>query len=421
MASAPEPQPELTAEPVVRQSPLGRLFRAFSYRDFRLLWFGACTSSVGTWVQQTAQNWMVLTLTNHPSYLGLNDFLSTIPFLVFSLLGGVVADRIDRRRILLTSQYLQLTFALTLALLTWFEVISIWHILTLSLLTGCVQAFGGPAYQALVPTLVARKDLANAIALNSIQFNLARVIGPAIAGVTFALYGAAVCFGLNGLSFVAVIIALSILSIRHIPRTGTSDIRSEMRSGLAFVGKQKVLRSLTVLAFAASFFGFQLATFLPVFAKDVFKVGPGGYSTLLTTSGAGAVVGALIAAWMGDVKHKGRNALLMQFMFGVVMVAFTFTTSIWQAYPLVFLSGMFMLTIFAMISSLVQLLVSDEMRGRVMSIYMVAFRGGMPLGSLITGKLIEHSSPGRVIAVEGVLLSLIALYFLVSNSQVKNN
>jgi predicted MFS family arabinose efflux permease len=406
---------------------MGRLFRAFSYRDFRLQWSGAFTSSIGTWIQQTAMSWLVLELTHDPFYLGLNEFLATAPFLIFSLVGGVVADRIDRRKILLTSQYLQLTSALALALLAWSGIISIWHILPISFLTGVVQSFGGPAYQALVPTLVAKKDLPNAIALNSIQFNLARVIGPVIGGSAFrifggtTLYSAALCFGLNGLSFVAVIATLLMLGVRQIPRTGSSNMQSDMRGGLNFVLGHKILLSLTILAFFASFFGFQLVTFLPFFARNVFRVGVEGYSGLLTVSGAGAVVGALVAAWMGDVKQKGRRALVMLILFGVVMVVYSLTKNVWMAYPLVFLSGLSMLTIFAMMNSLVQLLVTDEMRGRVVSIYMLAFRGGMPLGSLVTGKLLEHYNPGYVLAIEGALLSLIALLFLITKPDLRNH
>ncbi|MFN0124606.1 MAG: MFS transporter [Blastocatellia bacterium] len=426
MKSAAPPDLPASADLPVKQSPLARLFRAFSYRDFRLQWSGAFTSSIGTWVQQTAMNWLVLDLTGDPFYLGLNEFLGTAPFLVFSLFGGVVADRVDRRKILLTSQFLQLTFAFALAALAWSGVISVWYILPISLLTGIVQSFGGPAYQALVPTLVEKKDLPNAIALNSIQFNLARVVGPVIGGAAFRVIGgttmhaAALCFGLNGLSFGAVIATLLMLSVRQIPRTGGSNMQSDMRGGLSFVWRNEVLLSLTLLAFFASFFGFQPAVFLPVFAKDVFRVGVSGYSSLLTVSGAGAVTGALIAAWLGDIKNKGRKALIMLALFGVVMIIYASTTSIWLAYPLVFLNGMSMLAIFAMMNSLVQLLVTDEMRGRVVSIYMLAFRGGMPLGSLATGKLLEYYKPGHVLAVEGALLTLITLAFFITRPPLRN-
>jgi MFS family permease len=424
LAAAPETPVEREPKP----GPLDRLFRAFTYRDFRLLWFGAFTSSSGTWLQETALSWLILQLVaaaNQELFLGLNSFLATAPILLFSLIGGVVADRVDRRRILLTSQYLQLSFAFVLAALAAFDVISIWPILLLSFLTGCAQAFGGPAYQALVPMLVERRDLSNAIALNSIQFNLARAVGPAIGGTVLAAYGAALCFGLNGLSFVAVIIALSALGIRHIPRTATgklrNELRGELRGGLAFVGHQEALRSLTLLAFASAFSATQLIVFLPVFAKNIFHMGVGGYSSLLSTSGAGAVVGALLVAWLGDLAHKGRTALLMQMLLGAVIVVFALSPLVWLAYPLVFLGGVFMMAVFALISSLVQLLVSDEMRGRVMSIYMVAFRGAMPLGGLIAGFLAKRFSLAQVLAVEGALLSLIAAGYLLSHSKVKEH
>lgn len=415
-AAAPEP----AIDPVPRQKPLNRLFRAFAYRDFRLLWFGAFTSSAGTWMQQAAQSWLILQLTNDPSYLGFNEFLATAPILFLSLVGGVVADRTDRRRILLGSQYMQLSFAFALALLAWLGVVSVWHILLLSLLTGVAQSFGGPAYQALIPTLVERRDLANALALNSIQFNLARIVGPMMAGEALATLGAAACFGLNGLSFVAVIIALSLIGVHYIPQTDDSrSMRHEMRIGLTFVWHQPALRSLTLLAFALSFLGFQLVTFLSFFAREVFRMEVQGFSYLLAMSGAGAVTGALVVAWLGDAPHKGRIALRMQTILGLIIMAFAFTTNVPLACLLVYLCGVFMMASFAPIASLVQLLVNDEMRGRVMSIYNTAFRGGMPLGSLVTGLLLKHFSPTQVFATEGLLLVLIALYFLTVRSQAE--
>lgn len=419
----------MAAEPT---GPLARVFRAFSYRDFRLLWFGAFTSSAGTWLQQTAQSWLLFELTRKEFYLALDSFLITAPILLFSLIGGVIADRVDRRRILLVSQFLQLTFAFTLAGMTGFGVrrdVLVFGILTISFLTGCAQAFGGPAYQALVPMLVERRDLANAIALNSIQFNLARFVGPAINIIPFlliptAVMAAAVSFGINGVSFIAVIIALTSLSVRHIPRPDlqhSKNWRLELKTGLTFVRHSEALVSLTLLSFASAFFGTQITTFLAVFAQKMFHTGGTGYSTLLSTSGAGAVAGALIVAGLGDIRHKGYMALGTLGVTGLLIVAFACSSSIWLAYPLVFLAGLTMMMGFALIQSLVQLLVTDEMRGRVMSIYMVAFRGGMPLGALITGWLAQNFPIERVIAVEGTLMAALSLGFLLSNSKVKEH
>jgi predicted MFS family arabinose efflux permease len=316
-----------------------------------------------------------------------------------------------------------LTFAFTLAALAFYNVstiILVWSALTLAFMTGCVQAFGGPAYQSLVPMLVDKKDLPNAIALNSIQFQLARAVGGYIGSFPFAVFAdqmvaAAVSFGINGMSFIAVIFALMSLSVKHIPRVQVGGIRSQMREGLDFVWHQEGLRSLTLLAFASTFLGTQMMTFLPVFARDIFQTGAEGNFRLVAVSGVGAVVGALITAGLGNVVNKGRKALLMQICFGAMIIAFSLTQSVWVAYGILFMAGVFM------IMSLVQLIVSDDMRGRVMSIYMVAFRGGMPLGSLITGLLSKGFPLPRIILIEGILMIILATSFLFSRSEVKEH
>jgi predicted MFS family arabinose efflux permease len=428
--AAPEAPSEIPVPAEQKKNTLARVFQAFSYRDFRLLWFGAFTSSSGSWLQETAFSWLLLQLTNDPLYLGLNGFLSTAPILLFTLVGGVLADRFDRRRILLASQYSQLVFALLLSLLAFFDIRSILvtSALLLSFLTGCVQAFGGPAYQSLIPNLVDKKDLQNAIALNSIQFQLARVVGSTLSSFPFAIFAdqmiaASVSFGINSLSFIAVIFALMSLSIRHIPPPVKGDMRSQLREGLNFVWHREGLRSLTFLAFASTFFGMQITTFLAVFARDIFRTGAAGNATLMACSGAGAVTGALIVAGLGNIKNKGRYALLTQIGFGLSIIAFTFAPSALFAYPTIFVASIFMMCVFSLTTSLVQLLVSDDardhMRGRVMSIFMVAFRGGMPLGSLVTGFLVKYLPLQRVLMVEGLLLILIAGGYLFSRSQVK--
>src|SRR6266446_5103993 len=235
---------------------LSRMLAAFTYRDFRVLWIGSCTSSIGTWMQNVAENWLVLSLTGSAFLLGLDAFMQQLPIMLFTLIGGVLADRLDRRRTLLMSQYVQMTCAFTLALLVYFGVVRIWHILVLSFITGSAQSFGGPASQALVPSLVARDDLPNAIALNSIQFNLARVIGPLLAGGALALFGMVSCFSLNGLSFMVVIVALMSLGVKHIPSVAPKHIGEELRGGLSYVRHKGSMLALTVLAFATTFLGF---------------------------------------------------------------------------------------------------------------------------------------------------------------------
>ncbi len=404
------------------------MLAAFTYRDFRVQWFGACTSSIGTWTQITAQNWMVLSLTGSAFFLGLDAFLQQLPIMLFTLIGGVLADRHDRRRTLLASQYIQMSTAAALALLVYFGLVEIWHILVLSFITGLAQAFGGPAYQSLIPSLVDKKDLPNAVALNSIQFNVARVIGPLAFAATLALatkwgfsdpQAMAMCFALNALSFFVVIYALMSLRLKHIPHTGTTRMRDELQGGLSYVRHHGSLMALIVLASTTTFLGFSVLTFLPLFAQDVFHEGADTYSHLLAFSGAGSVVGALIVAWFGKFKRMGLTALLVQALYGLFILAFAMSRVLWLSDILLFLTGAALMVVFSTVTSLIQLIAPNEMRGRVMSIYMVAFRGGMPLGSLVSGYFATFLGAPLVIGINGVLLVAVAAYFLVKSHGVR--
>ena len=399
---------------------LRRVFKAFEYREFRLLWFGACTSSIGTWMQSVAQSWLVFTISGSAFMLGLDGFLGQIPILLFSLIGGVIADRIDRRRVLLGSQYVQMAcaFFLTGLLIAHLLNTRVWPILCLSFVVGCAQSFGGPAYQALVPSLVEKEDLPNAIALNSIQFNLARVIGPVLGGLALIKLGAPWCFGLNGLSFVAVIIALMLLNVRFVPKSTGESIMTSLKQGLGFVRNQGAMIGLIVLAFCMTGLAIPTLTFLPVFAKNVFHRGPTAFTILLSCSGAGSVAGALIVAAFGNVQRKGLFALVTLILLGLSMFGFAISTTMVLSAFLLVISGAAMMGVFSMISSLVQLITANEMRGRVMSVYNVAFRGGMPLGSIITGYFVPIYSAPRVLAVNGLLLVALGLYFLLLQRRV---
>ena len=403
---APVPTPTLGG-PIVQ-----RLAAALGYRDFRVLWFGACTSSIGTWMQKVAQSWLVLELTDSASFLALDAFLGELPILLFTLIGGVVADRHDRRRLLLASQVVQMASAFALATLVVGGWVQIWHVLALSFLSGTAQAFGGPAYQSLVPSLVHKDHLPNAVALNSIQFNIARVIGPLLAGVTLHTLGSASCFTINGLSFLVVIAALLSLRTPQVAPSIEHRMLDQLRTGLVYVRDEPAIRTLTVLALASTFLGVPLLTFLPVFARNVFHEGVGQYSQMMAWSGAGAVAGALVVAWMGRFRHMGWTALAVQVLFGALTVAFALSRQLWVSYLLLAVSGAALMVVFSLFTSLVQLIAPNQMRGRVMSIYMVAFRGGMPLGSLVTGLAIDRIGAPAAIAVDGVLLTAVALWFL---------
>jgi predicted MFS family arabinose efflux permease len=422
------PAPDSASDTIFGSKALHRTLAAFTYRDFRVQWFGACTSSIGTWVQITAQNWMVLSLTNSAFFLGLDSFLQQLPIMLFTLVGGVLADRRDRRRTLLSSQYLQMSTAAILALLVYFDYVTITHILTLSFITGVAQAFGGPAYQSLVPSLVDKKDLPNAVALNSIQFNIARVLGPLAFGATIAVFARwgysdpqamAACFALNALSFLVVIWALMSLHVKHIPSTDAGSMGDQIRTGLSYVKNHDCLVALIVLAAATTFLGFAVLTFLPLFTQTVFNEGAETYSHLLAFSGAGSVAGALVVAWLGKFPRMGLTALVVQLVYGLLILAFSASHVLWLSEVLLFLTGAALMVVFSTVTSLIQLIAPNEMRGRVMSIYMVAFRGGMPLGSLVSGYFATLIGAQLVIAINGVLLVLVAVYFLIRNHGIR--
>ena len=382
------------------------------------MWIGACTSSIGTWMQIVAQGWLIYTLTGSKFLLALDQVLGGLPIFLFSLIGGVLADRLDRRHVLLGSQYVQMACVFILTALVGTETVHVWHILCLSFVTGFAQAFGGPAYSALIPTLVEKEDMPNAIALNSIQFNLAVSVGPALGGLVLSQLGQTWCFALNGLSFLGPITTLLMIRTRFLPAKTGESIMDSMKQGIAFIRKQGAMEVLIILAFAMTFLAVPARTYLPVFAKDIFQRGPETYALFLSLSGAGSIVGALAVAALGNVRNKGRIALTMLICLGAGMSGFALSTSMVASSILLFLFGGAMIGVFSMVNSLVQLITTNEMRGRVMSVYNCAFRGGMPMGNLVSGWLVPVFSVPAVLGVNGLLLVALALYFLLIQRRV---
>jgi predicted MFS family arabinose efflux permease len=398
-----------------------RIFRAFRYRDFRLMWLGACVSTIGTFVQQFAQSWLVYYLTKDPFYLGLDLFLGQLPIIMFSLFGGVFADRLDRRKMLLTSQYIQMACAFLLAFLFFTHVVQVWHILALSFVVGLGQSFGGPAYSALLPALVGPEDLANAIAMNSIQFNLARILGPTIGGLTYTLLGPTWCFTVNGVSYIAVIISLFMIHVKFVPAKSREPVLTSMAEGIRFIRRRNGMSALVVLAFCTTLFGFSLTGFLPVFVQTIFHKGPETYTLLLVFSGAGSICGALIVAAMEKFKGKQRLTVLILVFLGFAIAAFALSKWLPLSCLLIFLTGVAVMASASLMLSLVQLIATDAMRGRVMSVYNLAFRAGIPLGSLILGKLIPIFGVSWALGGAGLMLVAVSLYFLVAKGEVNTN
>ncbi len=419
MSTSLQEEEALESESQIPQSRLSRTFSALRYRDFRLLWIGALLSTTGTWMQTIAQGWLVLEMTNSAFLLGVDGFLATGPMIIFSLFGGVIADRVERRKIMLYSQYLQMSFAFILAALILAGNVQVWHIFVLSFLTGSAQSFSGPSYISLLPLLVKREDVPNAIAMNSMQFNLARVIGPIFAGAVLLAWGPAICFMVNGLSFFFVIIALLLIrSPAPNQRDETRGVVDDMKDGFRFVTSRPRLMNLTFLAFAGTFLGMPIITFLPVVAKSIFGLKANGYAWMMTTYGLGSVTGALLVAFMAHAARKGKMALKLQLLFACLLFSFALSRSLPLSLGIAFFAGVCIVGVIALYSSLVQLTTSDAMRGRVMSIFMLAFRGGMPLGNLMAGYVAQRWSISVALAVNGAVLASVAMFFILRGTKL---
>ncbi|HUS13079.1 MAG TPA: MFS transporter [Pyrinomonadaceae bacterium] len=371
------------------------MFRALSHRNYRVFWIGAFLSNVGTWMQAVAQGWLMLQLTNSSLWLGIDGFMATSPGFFLTLAGGVFADLVDRRRLLLYTQVVAGLAAVALATLVWTNSVNKWMILGFSFVTGCCMALAGPSYQAMTIDLVGREDLANAIALNSSQFQLSRFIGPVLAALGFKFFGLAGCFYLNGLSFVAVVVSLRMMSFKEAAKQVHSvrDRRvlwRDLVAGLRYVRKRPRVSSLLSMSAVISLFGAPYITLIPVFARDIFHLGATGLAWMMGVAGAGAFFGALFLAYLGDFKRKGWSVLGGAFGFGVFLIAFAQSTHLLSSLILLFGVGFTVVTSVAMTNTLLQQLVRDEMRGRVMSMFILSFIGAMPIGNLLAG-VVSHS------------------------------
>ncbi len=391
---------------------------AFEHRGFRLLWIGAFLSSIGTWVQDVALSWLIHVQTGDPFYLGLRRFAQDVPLLALMLVGGAVADRVDRRRILLSSQIIQMVLAGALAVLFFLGHLGIVAILTIAFLAGLTQSQSAPTYQAVLPSLVSREHIPNAVALNSLQFNTSRAIGPVVAGLLLAQLGMGACFVANTGSFVVVILVLWVIRLPPVAATG-ENLSETLRTGIRHVAQTPLLRTFTLLAGAASFLGFPLVTFLPTLAGDVLGTGATGYSLLLTSLGVGAIVGALTTAHRGSARGRGRLTLAYFALFGLVTIGAVLSRWQWVSMALLVGSGHTLTTALSTLSSLVQEQAPDELRGRVLSIYGLAFRGGMPLGSLVAGLFVRAAGAPAVLAVFSALLLALAVVLLVRHRDLR--
>jgi predicted MFS family arabinose efflux permease len=402
-----------------KRSPLPAFMAAFAFPSFRNLWTGAFLSSIGNWTQDVALAWIIHTRFADPLNLGLRQFASDAPLLTFMLVGGAFADRIDRRRILLTSQVLQMSLAVVLGVLWMTGHLGLEAILLVAFVTGLTQSQSAPTYQAVLTSVVPKDHIPNAVALNSLQFNLSRAVGPVIAGALLARGGTTACFVVNALSFVAVIIAIWRITIPPHAAAPTESLARSLGTGLRHVASSPVLSTLTVLGAVGSFLAFPLITYLPVFAGDVLRTGVTGYSQLLTSYGCGAILGAVTTAHRGNRPGRGRRLLLAMIAYGGVTAGAMACRDQHAAMALVFLSGITMVTAFSTLNSLVQENAPDALKGRILSIYGLAFRGGLPLGALLAGALVRPFGAPLVIGSFSVLVAALAAIMLASNDRVR--
>jgi len=393
-------------EPARRGFAWRRTFAALAYPSYRLWFAGQLVSLVGTWMQSTAQGFLVFELTRSPAYLGYVGFAAGVPSWFLMLYGGVMADRVPKRRLLLATQSSMMGLAFVLAALTFSGLVQPWHIIVLAFGLGIPNAFDAPARQAFVLEMVERPALGNAIALNSVLFNSATTVGPAVAGVTYALVGPAWCFAINGASFVAVIAALAAMAPRPaaVPTRRTSALE-DLAEGLRYVVSHAEIRTLIALVATTSLFGLAFWTLTPAWAVTVLHGDARTNGLLLSARGVGSVLGGLLVASLGGLQGRGRVLTLGSFLFPVLVLVFA--TIRWTPLALLVMVGVgwaFMILANSA-NVLIQSLVRDELRGRVMSLYSLTFLGFMPLGALLAGTLAEVAGEPTAVAL-GALVSL---------------
>jgi MFS family permease len=395
----PELKNDLVMELPVAGKPWPAIVRALRNDDYRLFWGGCLLSNVGTWMQNVAQGWLVLELSNSSYWLGMVGFAASFPFLLFTLFGGVIADRVNKRKLLMATQTAQMLFAFVLALLTYFKVITIRQLVLIAFCNGVANALNAPTYQALVPRLVSAEDLPNAIALNSAQFNMSRIIGPTLGGYAMAWIGMAGNFFLNAFSFLAVLWPLHKMRYpEETPARHGSVLRS-LRDGIAYVRESAQMSAVVLLIMSASLLLLPFITFIPYFARDVLHAGERGLGFLMACSGIGALTGAGIIAYLGKIRWRGRVIVFAGLFVMAAVLVLCYSKIFALSAAMSFCEGLGMIISLSTVNVTMQQLSSDAMRGRVMSIYAASFLGLPPVGCLIVGEMSRHLLTEHAIAI----------------------
>jgi predicted MFS family arabinose efflux permease len=396
---------------VYPKSTTSGIFVSFSHPNFRLWFSGQLVSLVGTWMQSTAQGYLIYVLTGSSAYLGYIALASGIPTWFFTLYGGVIADRISRRTLLVITQSAMMVLAFILSALVFTNTVKPWHILVLAFLLGVTTAFDAPARQSFVRELVSREHMVNAIALNSAMFNLGTVVGPAIAGLTYAAIGAAWCFSINGVSFIAVIIALLVMKIdQQIVKPDKRSALIELKEGVAYVKNNKIIRSLILNLAFLSVFGAGVIALIPAWAVEVLKGDVRLNGWLLSARGTGALMGTLLIAYIGNRKVRGNLWAFGNLAMPVLWIVFSFITKVPLSLIIAVFIGLTFVISVNLTNVMIQTEVTDELRGRVMAIYTLTFFGLTPIGSLLAGVFAEKFGEQITVLSSGIILLVLAIF-----------
>ncbi|MBU1090882.1 MAG: MFS transporter [Candidatus Omnitrophica bacterium] len=389
------------------------MFSSLRVKNFRIYWFGMFASLVGTWIQAVALSWLVFELTHSAFLLGVVGFLTYIPIFLLSLFGGVLADRMNKRDILICTQVTFMLLAFILATLTQLKLITPLHVMAIALLNGMVMAFDAPSRQAMVVELVGKENLFNAIALNSVAFNSSRVIGPAFAGILVATIGMSGCFYINGISFLALIFALSMIKIKNNPKMNKNNkVLKDLKDGIAFIKNNPSILVLISTVSIISLFGVGYIILMPIFANDVLGVGVRGLGFLMSSAGIGALIGGLSLAKLGDFKYKGKLLVVSSFVFSISLLFFALSKSYILSILALLFMGSASVIVIALVNTLLQTKVDDQFRGRVMSVFMLAFIGIIPFGNLIAGTLAQVMGVSIALIISGCISTI---FFLAIN------
>jgi MFS family permease len=402
---------EESAAAAISESRFSNTFRALRHRNYQLFFIGQLISLSGTWMQSVAQAWLIYRLTESAILLGLIGFSGQIPVFLVASFGGAIADRFNRHRILIMTQSIAMILAFLLALLTLSGQIQIWHVFAIAAALGVVNAFDIPTRQAFVSDMVGREDLINAIALNSSMFNGARIIGPAVAGLLVASVGEGWCFFINATSYVAVIGGLLLMRVEIKPRPQKGSVFAGIVEGFRYVGSTSPVRALMLLLGLISLMGMPYAVLMPIFADKILGGGASGLGILMGASGIGALAAALTLANRKGIKGLGRWVAISSGCFGASIILFSFSSSFWLSALLLVPVGFSMMIQMASSNTLVQSLVPDELRGRVMAVYSMMFMGMAPFGALLAGSLAERFGAPLTVAIGGAVCILGSIAF----------